>query len=62
MVICNAVHRIPIINFRARCGSGDPGSIPGILSDLTACGSSDGKGVKDVFGRPVARIRVGFAR
>ena len=29
---------------------------------LTACGPSDGKEVKDVFGRPGARVRVGSAR
>ena len=29
---------------------------------LTACGPSDGKEVKDVFGRPGARVDVGSAR
>ena len=29
---------------------------------LTACGSSDDKEVKGVFGRPGARVGVGFAR
>ena len=29
---------------------------------LTACGPSDGKEVKDVFGRPGACVRVGSAR
>ena len=29
---------------------------------LTACGPSDGKEVKDVFGRPGAHIGVGSAR
>ena len=29
---------------------------------LTACGPSDGKEVKDVFGRPGARVEVGSAR
>ena len=29
---------------------------------LTACGPSDGKEVKDVFGRPGARVGVGSAR
>ena len=29
---------------------------------LTACGPSDGKEVKDVFGRPGARVEVGLAR
>ena len=40
------------------CGSDDPGSIP----SLTACGPSDGKEVKDVFGRPCARVGLGSAR
>ena len=29
---------------------------------LTACGPSDGKEVKDVFGRPGTRVGVGSAR
>ena len=29
---------------------------------LTACGPSDGKEVKDVFGRPGARVEVGSTR
>ena len=29
---------------------------------LTACGPSDGKEVKDVFGRPGARVEVDSAR
>ena len=29
---------------------------------LTACGPSDGKEVKDVFGRPGALVKVGSAR
>ena len=29
---------------------------------LTACGQSDGKEVKEVFGRPGARVGVGSAR
>ena len=29
---------------------------------LTACGPSNGKEVKDVFGRPGARVEVGSAR
>ena len=41
-------------------GSEDPGSIPSLT--LTACGPSDGKEVKDVFGRPGARVEVGSAR
>ena len=28
---------------------------------LTACGPSDGKEVKDIFGRPGARVKVGSA-
>ena len=30
--------------------------------NLTACGPSDGKEVKDIFGRPGARVGVGSAR
>ena len=41
-------------------GSEDPGSNTPLT--LTACGPSDGKEVKDVFGRPVARVEVGSAR
>ena len=41
-------------------GSEDPGSISPL--SLTACGPSDGKEVKDVFGRPGARVDVGSAR
>ena len=33
-----------------------------IFSTLTACGPSDGKEIKDVFGRPGARVEVGSAR
>ena len=43
-------------------GSGDPGSIPDSRHTLTACGPSDGKEVKDFFGRPSARVEVGSAR
>ena len=42
-------------------GSEDPGSIPRLYT-FTACGPSDGKEVKDVFGRPGARVEVGSAR
>ena len=41
-------------------GSEDPGSIPRLPSPRV--GSSDGKEVKDVFGRPGARVEVGSAR
>ena len=40
------------------CGCRDPGSIPGIHT----CGPSDGKDVKDVFGRPSTRVGVGLTR
>ena len=29
---------------------------------MSACGPSDGKEVKDIFGRPGARVEVGSAR
>ena len=32
------------------------------MDNLTACGPSDGKEVKDVFGRPGARVEVVSAR
>ena len=52
---------------RWRRGSGlDCGSVrrPGFdsLLNLIACGPSEGKEVKDVFGRPGARVRVDSAR
>ena len=41
-------------------GPEDPGSIPRLPSPRV--GPSDGKEVKDVFGRPGARVEVGSAR
>ena len=35
---------------------------PALKYTLTACGPSDGKEVKDVFGRPGAHAEVGSAR
>ena len=37
-------------------------SLVTLFITLTACGPSDGKEVKDVSGRPGARLRVGSAR
>ena len=57
--ICSAACRPPRWRGGSRldCGSENPGSIS--RHTITACGPSDGKEVKDVFGHPGARVGPG---
>ena len=52
---------IGLVSFRPPRWRRDSGLDFGPLT-LTACGPSDGKELKDVFGRPGARVEVGSAR